>query len=234
MALAWLLGPFTLAAVCAAIDLRIISPNGPKTVILSENGPFGAKTVNFEQFLAAEGRRLENYIQRFAWSFGLSGSILHDLRQEAHLAAFRALPYWRAATSLDPAIWADEGATQATDRDLRKSVFNWCAGPMRRAMERTVKREFGQRPYGKAAIRDFRRAFDDTRMAAPIGPPIEDAIDLRRALAADRKPKQLLRFVAAALSPMAGAELAKAEGISRQAVNLSARRAKARLRVALA
>jgi DNA-directed RNA polymerase specialized sigma24 family protein len=170
--------------------------------------------MTFEEFVQSEGVRLESYVLRFGRRFSASASLLADMRQEAHLAAFRALPYWKPKSG-------------------NKSAFNWCAGPMRRAMEKALRRELGLRPCSTGPIRDMRREYDDARFLGPTLPDMESRLDLQRALVNDRKPAQIMRLIMTALSPMSGADLARDEGISRQAVNLSARRARSRLRLAL-
>lgn len=176
--------------------------------------------MEFAEFLKTEGNRLEAYISRFARQFGLSDDSKGDLRQEAHLAAFRALQYWR------PGNGADESFP-------RKSAFNWCAGPMRRAMETAIKREFGQLPYGREKICDKRAEFNEAHYSVRPAYTIEESIDLRRAIVNDRKPQQIVRLIMTALSPASGADIARDARISRQAISVSNRKAKARLRAAL-
>jgi DNA-directed RNA polymerase specialized sigma24 family protein len=173
--------------------------------------------MTFDQFVKTYDSRLESYIRRYARTFGIRGDGLHDLRQEAHLAAFRALSYWR------------EG-------DGHKSAFNWCAGPMRRAMEKAVRREFGLRPCTNEPIRNLRADFDDCRVRyteTDRTPDLENIIDLKTALVKDRKPQQIVRLIMSALSPDSEVDFAARHGISRQSMWASNDRAKARLRRAL-
>lgn len=170
--------------------------------------------MNFATFMAENGNRVEAYIFRFGRTFGVSDDSLHDLRQEAHLAAFRALFYWR------------EGAGH-------KSAFNWCAGPMRRAMAKSIRREYGLRPCGSEPIRDRRDTFDDSRRYGERVPDLESTLDLRRILAQDPKPAQVMRLIMSALSPASPEKFASDVGISRQSIWASNTKTKARLRLAM-
>lgn len=169
--------------------------------------------MDYDSFLFLNANRLESYILRFAKTFGLSGEPVADLRQEAHIAAFRALPYWREGQG-------------------HMSPFNWCAGPMRRAMEKAIKREFGMRPCSSEPIYDRREAYDEERVCYAgtdsMG-SLGDIIDLKAAIARDKKPAQIRRLVMAAFSPDSEVVLAKKVGISRQSLWASNDRAKTRL-----
>jgi DNA-directed RNA polymerase specialized sigma24 family protein len=174
--------------------------------------------MDFDAFMASNASRLESYIRRFARAFRLSGESLSDLRQEAHFAAYRALPYWRAIPG-------------------GKSAFNWCAGPMRRAMEKAVRREYGQKPCSSDAIRDRRAPYDDSKTGERLlglSAGLDEIIDLKAALASDHNPGQIQRLLMSAFSPASGGALAKASGISRQSMWASNHRAKVRLMARMA
>jgi DNA-directed RNA polymerase specialized sigma24 family protein len=142
--------------------------------------------------------------------------MLPDLEQAALIGALKALPYWRA--------------------DGGKSVFNWCAGPMKREMMKVVRSHFGYRPCGSDEIRDVCDSFDDSEGVEEVPGyltlDLEERIDLKRILANDPKPQHVLRFIASTLSPSSGADLARGENISRQAICSSNRRTRQRLREA--
>lgn len=170
--------------------------------------------MNFATFMAENGKRVESYVIRFGKAFGVNGDILHDLRQEAHLAAYRALFYWREGSG-------------------HKSAFNWCAGPMRRAMEKSLRREYGLRPCGTEPIENRRDAYDDTRRYDENPTDLASTLDLRRILAQDPKPAQIMRLIMSALSPASPETFAASAGVSRQSVWASNLKAKARIRRAL-
>lgn len=174
--------------------------------------------MDFSHFLAIHASRLESYIRRFARAFRISGESLADLRQEAHLAAFRALPYWR-------------------DISGGKSAFNWCAGPMRRAMEKSIRREYGMKPCSTDTIYDRRVPYDDSKTGEKLGVATagtDDILDLKAALASDHNPAQIRRLLMSAFSPASGGALARASGISRQSMWASNHRAKVRLMARMA
>lgn len=170
--------------------------------------------MTFEHFLKTHEDRINSYIRRYARAFYITGTAREDLKQEAYMAAFRVLKYWKAIPG-------------------GKSAFNWCAGPMRAAMERAVRREYGQRPASKEPIWDRRAPYDDTNVryaATDSMEGLENMLDLKTAMALDRKPQHIVRLVMAALSPMSEVEFAKSHGITKQSMWASNKNTRARLR----
>lgn len=170
--------------------------------------------MDFEGFIRLYGRRLESYVSKFRRAWKLPADYQDDLRQAAYLGALGALPYWK-------------------DIPGGKSAFNWCAGPMRSHMERALRSFHGLKPCGTGPINGFATEYIEGDYSADVGLGAEETIDLKRILLADRKPAHVVRFIATALSPASGADIARASGISRQAVCISVSQTKKRLRMAM-
>lgn len=170
--------------------------------------------MDFNSFLEKYGSRINAYVSRFRKAWRLPTDFEDDLRQAAHIGAWGALPYWREGIG-------------------HKSAFNWCAGPMRRNMERALRSHHGYKPCGSEAIREVCSEYVEGEYQADMGLGAEETIDLKRILMADRKPAHVVRFIATALSPASGADIARASGISRQAVCISVRQTRKRLRMAM-
>lgn len=171
--------------------------------------------MSFEAFMVLYGARLDAYAKRYLTAFHLPGHLLEDLQQAARLAVWRSLPSWREY----------EGG---------KSAFNWCAMAMRRAMEETMRRHHGIKIRSAQAIPfETLELVDDMAVDRNYVAAAEN-MDLKRLLLADKKPAHIVRFIATALSPASGADIARSAGISRQAVCLSVAQTRKRLRSAMA
>lgn len=170
--------------------------------------------LEFEAFLKIYAARTKSYISKFRRAFGLPLDFEQDLTQAAHIAIWKNLPYWR-------------------EFEGNKSVFNWVCGPMRRAMEKTMRGYRGAKPCGKKPLLNLESEYIEGMHLGDCGLDIESTIDLKRILLADKKPQHVVRFIATALSPASGADIARANGISRQAVCMSVSRTRKRLRMAM-
>lgn len=170
--------------------------------------------MDFEQFYSSHKKRLVSYVSRFRHAWRLPDDIQDDLMQSALLAVWQTIPSWRSY-------------------DGGMSAFNWCAGPMRQAMERSMRLYHGVKPRGKSPIPLAAVEYIEGSHANETGPSIEETIDLKRILTADKKPQHVVRLIAVALSPASGGDVARASGISRQAVFISNSQTKKRLRLAL-
>lgn len=170
--------------------------------------------LEFESFLSLYASRIKSYVSRFRRAFRLPLDIEADLLQAAHIAIWKNLPYWR-------------------EFEGNKSAFNWCAGPIRAAMEKTVRAHLGAKPCGKARIPIPTAEYIEGAHESDPGIAIEDYIDLKSVLTTDPKPQHVVRFIATALSPASGADIARSYGISRQAVCISVSKTRNRLRLAM-
>ncbi len=176
--------------------------------------------MEFEAFLKLYDLRVKSYVSKFRKAWRLPHDLQQDLYQVSLLAVWKNLPYWKSELS--------EGREGL-------SAFNWCAGPMRRAMEAAMKSHHGLKPFSGAIRDDSIPTFvelENTHTTDNSMTHLEDTIDLKRLLQADPKPSHVVRFIATALSPASGADIARAHGISRQAVCISVSKTRKRLRSA--
>lgn len=148
--------------------------------------------MKIEIFLQLYESRLDAYVSRFIRSYRLQNDMFADLRQTALLSALTSLSYWRA--------------------NAGRNAFNFCAPAMLKAMRRLVRSEL--RSIGKRVCLSDAPVSRCKRSETCMG---ADILDLRRVLYSDPKPQQLVRFIATALSPASGGDLARADGLSRQA-----------------
>jgi RNA polymerase sigma factor (sigma-70 family) len=147
----------------------------------------------------------------FARMHHVDRNLILDLEQSAWLAVVQELPYWSPSGG--------------------KSAFNWCAGPMKRAMLRCYRSSKGCQPYGKSPIPKT-TVYDSKDN--PVQPAdIAERIDLHRALALDPKPQQIMRLIMVALSVTTGADIAKSVGLSKMTICEHLNKAKSRLRLSL-
>lgn len=171
-------------------------------------------SMTFDEFMSKYRQRLDSYVSRFCKAFRLPGDLRDDLYQAAQIGVLLQIPSWR-------------------DYIGGKSAFNWCATAIRREMEQTVRRHHGLKIRSMDPIPRDSLEFEET-MAVDRGYcTIDETLDLKRALTADRKPAHIVRFIATALSPASGADIARFHGISRQAVCMSVSQTRKRLRLAM-
>lgn len=185
--------------------------------------------MKIEQFLAENRSRLTAYAATYCRRFRLPVDMEGDLFNAAVIGAMGALPYWKESLGAD-------GAKARSS----KSVFNWCAGPMRREMERAMRSHLGYKPNSKGEIARVCDAFHDDLgdgvqlSAMTVEAKMADVCELRRLLRTTPRTPHLVRFLAVALSPAGGADLARAQGVSRQAICVSVKQARRDLKAALA
>lgn len=170
--------------------------------------------MTFDEFYRIYAGRIDAYVKRYSRAVRAPDGLDDDLRQACYLAAFRVLPYWK-------------------DMKGGLSAFNWCAAPMKAAMEKTLRSSLGYKPSGKAPLKRITGEYIEGCHEANNGLSFEETYDLKRILSADKKPQHVLRFIALALSPRSGAELARDSGISRQAIFLANAKTRKRLRMAM-
>lgn len=161
-------------------------------------------------------RRVRSYAHLMAKKWGLPAHIAQDLEQACWLGIIEALPYWKASDG-----------TRA-----HKSAFNWCAPVMCREMEKVIRTHHGMRPLSSGKIEALTDSEDfSTFQGRSID--VESAIDLKQALQNDPKPIHVARFVLTAINPNEQAAVAVNNRVSRQAICMSVRRTRERLRLAL-
>lgn len=166
--------------------------------------------MDFQQFLDMFEKRVNSYVSRQRYRFRLPSSYIDDLRQAAYLGILEALPRWSPSGGM--------------------SAFNWCAGPMRRQMERVIRSYLGMKPCSVSELKSEDMPLTGCEVA--ISPNIENVIDVRRLIESDSNQKHVARFVISVLSPSSGGDLARAENITRQGINWTNQLTKKRLRAA--
>lgn len=170
--------------------------------------------MTFDEFLALYSQRLNSYVFRYRKQFRLPIHLQEDLRQGAQIAVWRQIGSWRAY----------EGG---------RSPFNWVAPHIRRAMEEIMRRHYGLKIRSAQSLPLQSLEYDDSMVRDETYKAAEETLDLRRILTADKKPAHVVRFIATALSPASGADIARKYGISRQAVCMSVSQTRKRLRLAM-
>lgn len=174
------------------------------------------KTMTVREFEDAFSSRVKAYAVLFARKWGLSRVLTDDLYQACWIGICESLPYWKAS----------DGSK------AHKSAFNWCAGPMRKQMERVIRSHFGLKPVSKGIIKDLRADLDSTNEPASK-PDLDSYIDLKNALENDPKPAHVARFVLTVVNPHERELVARSVRLTRQAVGMSVRKTRERLRLAL-
>jgi len=168
------------------------------------------------EFHSTYNRRVRAYAFLMAKKWGLAAHMAEDLEQACWLGILEALPYWRPSDG-----------TRA-----HKSAFNWCAPVMCREMEKVIRTHHGMKPLSTGAIVNLTDS-EDFASFEGRSIDIETAIDLKQALQNDPKPVHVARFVLTAINPNEQATVALGQKISRQAICMSVRRTRERLRLAL-
>lgn len=159
--------------------------------------------MTLQTFFTLFDARVRSYARRTARRFGLPAHVAIDLHQACYLAIPGPLAHWR--------------------EDGGKSAFNWCASKMRQAMFAEIQRFYGNKPSWRREIAYVYESMGDREFADEEPGDLDLAIDLSRALEADRSVPQVRRFVRAALDPNSGEDMAVEENLSRQAINYSVR-----------
>jgi len=169
------------------------------------------------EFHKTYSRRVRAYAATFCQKWGLPLHIADDLEQACWLGIIDALPYWKPSDG----------------KRAHKSAFNWCAPSMRWEMEKVVRTHHGMKPSSAGPIEALTDSEDFTAFKG-TSVDVESAIDLKRALENDPKPLHVARFVLTAINPNEQATVAVNNRVSRQAICMSVRRTRERLRLALA